>query len=441
MEKEQILSQIGDFTAEQLFVFKCEGKVTRNDLMSTGNFEEVKRTKFDQLQKSHDQKDDLDWEKYRGGNESFLDEYIRNYPSGRHIVEANEKIEVLKKQRDKAESERQRILDNLSKNPNSYTPGMINGYLEKGIVTKEDLYKCDIPANIIDTINNIHPPRLQLGATPDSIPDGFTEVYFWGLPGSGKTCALAAILSTAEQAGYLDLATGPGYDYMTRLKNIFIESNAILPPPSPVETTQYLPFALKKKNEKPRSVSLIELSGEIFQCFYYKNAGKSLPSQSHQDTFDTLINFLNGKNRKIHFFFIDFEKENRIDADGYRQGDYLNAASIFFKNKDIFGKSTDAVYIVITKSDLMPCRKDEQISYSKKHLEDHNFSSFINALKERCKQHSINAGKLTIEPFSLGKVYFQQICDFDKTSASKIIDILIDRIPPNKKSILDIFNK
>ena len=168
-----------------------------------------------------------------------------------------------------------------------------------------------------------------------------------------------------------------------------------------------------------------------------------LQSQKHQNTFNSLNRFLKGNNRKVHFFFIDFGKENDIDADGYTQGDYLAAASTFFKNNDVFSSSTIAIYVVITKSDLMPNARsyEEKVEYSKQHLKTNNFSAFINALKARCEQHSINAGKLTVEPFSLGKVYFQQICDFDRTSATKIIDILIDRISPSKKSILEVLNK
>ncbi|MDR2556713.1 MAG: hypothetical protein LBC49_03255, partial [Bacteroidales bacterium] len=338
----------------------------------------------------------------------------------------------------------QGILNNLRNNPNSYYPDEIIAYLQNGTITREELRACNIPNDVIDSIYDINPPRLQLGDTPDKIPDGYTEVYFWGIPGSGKTCALAALLSTAHKLGYLSIATGPGYDYMTRLKNIFIDDNAVLPPPSPVETTQYLPFTLKKVNENHyRSVSLIELSGEIFQCFYYKNANLPLPSQSHQDTFNSLHSFLSGNNRKIHFFFIDYDKENKRDANGYTQSDYLEAASTYFSKPEhkVFGKSTDAVYVVLTKSDLMPCSKDERVAKAKEHLNNENFLSFINTLKDNCKKHSINAGKLTVEPFSLGKVYFKQICDFENSAATKIIDILIDRIAPGKKSILDVFNK
>lgn len=443
MNHDEILKRVSDLSAEQLFEYIRKGRITLEELRMTGELDPTKRKAIANLQAQLDLKDDEEWQRARYSNEASICDYIANFPDGKHVKEAKNRIDEIIWDRENMQRAKQDILDTMKRNPNSYTPGIIQGYLQNGTIAKNDLVNCGVPQNIIDRLNNIVTPRLHLGETPDSIPEGYTEVYFWGIPGSGKTCALASVLSTANKLGYLDVAVGPGYDYMTRLANIFHNGNAILPPPSPVETTQYLPFILKKGKDNPRSVSLIELSGEIFQCFYRKNAKLPLQSPQHENTFNTLINFLKGKNRKIHFFFIDFEKENNLDADGYSQGNYLAAASAFFKNNDIFGKSTDAIYLVITKSDLMPEAKtyEERVEYAKHHLKTNNFSAFINTLKDRCQQHSINAGKLTVEPFSLGKVYFGQICDFDNASATKIIDILIDRIAPNKKSILDVFNQ
>jgi len=443
MEKQKILANHDSLTAEQLFEEIKQGNVTLEDLQDEGVNSE-KRKKIIELQKKLDEKDDAYWERVRYGNEAALGDYITNFQAGKHIAEAKERIRFLGEERRKAAGKKVEILENLHQNPNSYSPAEIIDYLSKDTITKDDLRDCNIPDNVIDTIYNITPPRLDLGKPPTAIPEGYTEVYFWGIPGSGKTCALAALLSTAYKAGFLSLAHGPGYDYMTRLKNIFIEGNAILPPPSPVETTQYLPFTLKRREEKDlRSISLIELSGEIFQCFYYLNATQPLPSQSHVDTFNTLKSFLSSHNRKIHFFFIDYAKGNKRDTNGYTQSDYLEAASLYFSNPNnkVFGKLTDAIYVVLTKSDLMPCKKEERVAKAKEHLENKSFSSFISTLKKNCQDHRINAGKLMLEPFSLGKVYFQQICDFDNSTAMEIINILLDRVPQSKKSILDVFNK
>ena len=37
----------------------------------------------------------------------------------------------------------------------------------------------------------------------------------------------------------------------------------------------------------------------------------------------------------------------------------------------------------------------------------------------------LNGKKITVEPFSLGKVYFRDICNFEGTAASNIVDILM----------------
>ena len=442
MDKKNILNNVDSLTAEQLFDFILKGTVTRREIENTQDLDVTKRKKIDYLQSQFELKDDKAWGEAQYGNETSLRDYITKFPAGKYVEIAKSKIQEMDQLRRDAQAQKQEILHNLRKDSNIYHIDDIINFLNNGAITTAELINSGIPHEIVVDIRNVNYPDLQLGQTPDSIPEGYTEVYFWGMPGSGKTCSLAAILSTTEKAGYLDIATSPSYDYMTKLKNIFVDKNATLPIPTPVETTQYLPFTIKKAGEKyARSVSLIELSGEIFKCFFYKNAGKKFPTQSHQDTFDTLLRYLEGKNRKIHFFFIDYNKENKKDQNEYTQSDYLSAASTFFKGRNIFGKTTDAIYIVVTKSDLMPCHKDERVAFSKQYLQSNNFAAFINTLKDRCKENSINAGRLTVEPFSLGKVYFKDICHFDSSSANRIIDILNERIPPSKKSILDIFNR
>ena len=451
MNKKDILGRIEDFNAQQLFDFINQGAVTLQELKDTGNLDSSLRKAVGALQTKVEREDDNAWEQARYGNEMVLSDYITRFPAGRHVDEAKTRIDNLEAQRNTIKAQKQNILYNIKRNPNSYPPNEIKEFLNNGIFIEQDLLNCDIPQSAINNLDKIKTPNLVLGDTPDSIPDGYTEVYFWGGTGSGKTCALGAILQMAEQKGYLNIATGPGYLYANQLKNMFSDdgnANDYLPAPSPLDKTQYLPFTLKKPNEKvSRSISLIELSGEIFKCFFYKNASQPYPSKDHEDTFNSLNTFLKSDNRKIHFFFVDYDRENRPDKDGLKQSDYLAAASTYFKNNAVFGKTTDVIYIVLTKSDLLLDKQgnhvplNERVEYAKQHLNENNYKAFINTLKDNCKKNSINAGKLTVEPFSLGKVYFKQICDFDGSAAENIVEILMDRIAGSKKSILDIFNK
>jgi hypothetical protein len=438
MEREEILRQVEDLTSEKLFDFICQGKLTLDELRETGNLDASKRRAILVLQKERELVEDITWESLRSTEEGCRT-YLEQFSAGKYISEAKMLIEKWKKERERIEKEREELLNKFRSNPNSFQPYEVKTLLKDGAISREDLIIAGIPVDIIDNLNNVRTPSLNMGKTPDSIPEGYTEVYFWGIPGSGKTCVLSSILSTADEKGYLEIATGPGYDYMTHLKNIFRNPVSFLPPPSAVDSTQYLPFALKKNNDNPRSVSLIELSGEVFQCFFYKNASLEMPTPQHEETLNKLLNFLDGNNRKIHFFFIDYQKENNLDTDGYTQADYLQAAATYFQNNDIFKNSTDAIYIVITKSDLM--KQEDKLNHLNDYLLDNRYTAFIESLKTRCKEHCINSGELLATHFSLGNVYFNQICSFDDDTSKNIIDILVRRIKPNKKSILDVFNK
>lgn len=441
MDENTILKNVVNLSAEQLFDAIKKGVVTLDKLIDTGNLDVHKKKKIKELMEITEAEDDAAWEKACFGNESSLRDYIAHFPAGKHVEEANNKIRELEIARDSALVAKRELMERIKRNPNEVSSSVVKAKLQENFITKEDLLSCGIPREIVDALDRIQRTQLDLGETPDKIPDGFTEVYFWGIPGSGKTCALAALLSTIEKSGYLNITTGPGYDYMTRLKNLFLKVPSFLPPPSPVDTTQYLPFEMKKPNEKHgRSVSLIELSGEVFQCFYFINAKRKLPSQFHEDTFNILTKYLKDNNRKMHFFFIDYDKSNDMDEQGYTQSDYLNAAATFFRQNQVFSKTTDAIYIVLTKTDLMPCAPDKRQEQAVQHLQDQNFKSFVNVLKDNCKKFSINGGRLIVEPFSLGNVYFQQICEFERNTAQNLMNILLERIQTSRKSILDVLN-
>lgn len=462
MDRQFILDHVDELSAEQHAIVIKQGIVTLDELRKTERLDNSKRVAITRLLQADEQKqrkhqeerdkvDDDAWESARYGNEITLIDWINSNPNNKHIKEAKDRVKFLQEEREKIKTQKQSILDNIRRNPNIYSPNKIKGYLSDGTFTEQDLLDCGIPHSAIDNLEKIQAPNLQLGDTPPSIPDGYTEVYFWGGTGSGKTCALGAILHMAEQQGYLNIATGTGYLYANQLKNIFSDdgnANDFLPAPSPLETTQYLPFTLKSPNEKQsRSISLIELSGEIFKCFFHKNANQGFPTKSHENTFNSLNAFLNSNNRKVHFFFIDYDRENRPDKYGLKQSDYLAAASTYFQKNKVFGNTTDAIYVVLTKSDLLIDEngnfvpQNKRVDYAKQHLNDNNYKAFINTLKDNIKRHSINGGKLTVEPFSLGKVYFKEICDFDGTAASNIVEILMNRIPGTRKSILDVLNK
>lgn len=478
MDRDDIFNNMDNFSAEQFFDFINQEIVTLDELIATMELDASKRNEIEALINKQEQEEDNAWnnaqkvntlkiyfeylEKYPNGKFIFeakniisqleddyawdnaqiqntinsYNGYLDKYPNGEYTLEAKDKIYQLEKDANEIEE--------VLQNPGAFPADKIRNYLSDGLLTPENLIQKGIPKEVIDLlIKNDKGTSLKLGDTPPSIPSGFTEVYFWGIRGSGKTTALAAVLSTANKKGLLEVAQSKGYGYILQLQDVFAENTTYLPGPTPLEKTQYLPFTLKEKNEKnARSVSLIELSGEIFQCFLKKNKGEKL-TEDQEKTFNTLINYLKGDNRKIHFFFVDFNKGNKKDIDGNTQSQYLNGAATFFNNPEynIFGKSTDAVYLVVTKSDLMLNEKKSNKAQIYEYLNSDDYVGLVNSLRNKCETHHINGERILGTPFSLGTVYFEEICLFNPETAVNIIDILKRRIPTNEKSILDVFNK
>ena len=434
MDKQRIIDNITGLTAEQLFEEIKNGRITLEELSATTKLGAAKRIRITALQIQFKIADEEDWQRLVGNdNEVNLIQYITKHPSGKNVQLAKDKLSDLQAIRLEMQAERQRILDQLLINSNAFYPDQINDLLSEGIISKQDLHSCSVPACVVEHLN-VKPPFLHISSDIATIPDGHTEIYFWGVAGSGKTSAIAALLHVALEAGYINETQAKATAYTNYLSDVFTGEIGILPSPTTIETIKCLPFELKKPSEQSsREISLVESSGDIFTSFYYLNANKELPSQTHKDTFDSLIQMLNSKNRKIHLFFIDYTKRNKQDFSGYTQSDYLQAVVAYLNSKKILRKTTDAVYVVVNKCDLLKCSPDEYSHQIRKFLHEANFSSFINTLHDYCKTYNINEGRLLIEPFSVGKIFFHNLCEFNPHHVKKIIDTLLDKVQVRRK--------
>ena len=429
-QKKSVLANVDSLSAQQIYDYIREGDVTFPELRSEGNFDATKQKQVKQLIERGYEQDDTDYQNACNQNTVVAyNNYLTRYPKGRSVTKALAATVRLQQMAVKKQS----VLNHIHRFPNDYTFADIQNYISQGQISWEDL-DSRFPRDIMERLKDYNPFFIEtMGTTPIGIEAGYTEVYFWGIPSSGKTCALAAILSTAGERGMIQQEAGTGFGYMTDLMNIFVSSIGMLPESGTrFDETQYLPFSLYKKSKEKgaRKIALIELSGEIFECFDTINANRSFRTPDHQRTFNVLYKYLKGPNRKIHFFFIDYSDDGSLNEKGRTQLNYLNAASLYFKNNKIFDKSTDAIYIITTKSDYMPPGNRTKIAID--YLNNH-FLQFVTGLKSICKKYSINGGELTVLPFSLGDVFFQRICRKDEASAIQILNILIERVSVTKE--------
>ncbi|MBO6252590.1 MAG: hypothetical protein J6O49_02910, partial [Bacteroidaceae bacterium] len=397
-----------------------------------------------QQQEDIDQSE-LEWDNVDKNDVKKLQDYINRYPTSPLIQEAKRLIHNLRREQylgvdiKALEKQIKAIRTNTSiNNPERAIFDRIVSYLNSGKITVNDLltaieednnfisgavanllwesgYITDFSSTGIDSdfiahmMSNVTPQAFTKPEPIDRITKSpCTEVYFWGIPSSGKSCALGAILSAAKNGRTArSMQQDPdcqGYGYMTRLSNLFRSNSSVgtLPEGTAISSTYEMGFILEDEDGKEHPITCIDLAGELVRCMYKQDAGEPLTTEQEQ-VLKTLTDILidnRTKNRKIHFFVIEYGAEDR-EYEGLPQQDYLAAAVAYIQRTGIFQKDTDGLYLLVTKVDKAKAVGKELQEKLKAYISE-NYQGFYNGLKKICKDNEINGGKVDIQPFTLG---------------------------------------
>jgi hypothetical protein len=439
MEKKSILTNISrpNITADIIADAIRGGIVTFKEAQETGEFQIAKQKLVKDLLAKY-QQEDSDFN--NATTLQLLREFQAKYPDSNYMAGVD--IKIHEKEAEERENQKQKF-ESIKHNINDYKPDELKN--EFGDEFLRDL--CNELGIDYDVVNNYDEPELKFNDIPqniEDIPQGFTDVFFWGIPSSGKTCALATILCTMKDNYTITSPTIEkkfGATYRDSLINIFKNQTAYLPAATQKDRTQYMPFLLKKRNEeKYRQISFFELSGEVFKYFYELenncNILDDVDRNNVESAFKTLNLLLGSKNQKIHFFFIDYQQETKGTRDKHKltQENYLNAAATYFRDREnIFKKKTDAVYVVVTKSDEIKSDNnksdisgEERTQLAGKFLSD-NFGNFMDVIKHRCKEDSVD---FNVKIFSIGDVFFKSICKINYSYSTNIVEDLLKKVKP-----------
>lgn len=301
--------------------------------------------------------------------------------------------------------------------------GINNEFIEQleeiaSLTRLEKVEKLKSPLSEIDL--NLIPPLK-------SIPDGFTEIYFWGVPASGKTCAVGSIMSTMTNGrgvkSVMPFTDSQGSLYMMPLASSFREDKVCtLPPRTKVEETFEMRYQITDDDNKEHGLAFIDLSGELFECMHLSRAhGKENLSPKQQKALNVLEDILvnnRSKNPKIHFFVIEYGSENNRYK-GLSQNELLLSCLNYLDDKSILKDNTIGSYLIITKADKAG---DANIG---DYIDEH-YSGFYNGLTQRMTKWGINTrkGKSQVKrfPFSIGDVCFQKWCIYDPEWTQWIIE-------------------
>lgn len=281
----------------------------------------------------------------------------------------------------------------------------VRDMLLEGSVTEDLLLKhTSLSQDMIARIRNYQKqptPFLNWNDLPP-LKSGYTDLYFLGQPGSGKSCILASIFHYLNQHGMIidNVHNLQGIIYRNQL--IDEMSYGILPDSTAAEGVNYIPIELQNQDPqfkgKKHPLNFIEMSGELFDRAY--KGGIS-------DNSIAARNYLSNTNRKLLYLILDYhqhEKSKTISM-GTSQSNKLQAVLALL---DQYGTLdyTDGIYIVVTKSDLFPYGVNPK-EYAKNFVLD-NFKGLITNCKNLQEKHR-NKFKLIVYPYSIGDVRFQNM--------------------------------
>ena len=434
------------------------------------------------LDLSSDNEAEEKWNGLDKDDDAALRSFIASYPNSSYISEAKERLSQISRRRYTASAIKRlkqdidgekdskavvetikeyidngsvtpiQLYDEIQKNHNLVNSVVIDELEEAGVIDFTDLeINAEINPKFFEFItnNDVNSPVINVDSTPiDSIESKTTEVYFWGIPSSGKTCALGAIMSEARHGGSVDFAEPntrcQGLHYMTVLSQIFEGNTEVFKLPEGTQTDAIFEMGyVFKKHKMDYPVTFIDLAGETINSMFRKNAKLSLQPKQEAglDIACRLLTGNSGVNRKIHFFVLEYNGHTKKYKD-LTQDTLLTGAMTFIKDTGIFRTETDAVYLLVTKSDLTGATSDEERnSILADYIRSH-YKQFYNGLRGLCEENEINEGKVDIIPFSLGDVCFQNLCLFDNSTASTVVELIMDRVKGFKSGkMANFFNK
>lgn len=303
--------------------------------------------------------------------------------------------------------------------------------LEKGIIPESVSQKdiCEPDFSLPQT--NVE----ELG----DFPTDRTDVYFFGVPRSGKSSVLSGImykLYSKGQAAY-EPHFVDGVDPCARYYRGLIQAMASKKPPVSTARDAISFVKLNIRNEKRRNeITIVELSGEAFN-----NISRGHESGEEREVWKELgaTKCLNSSNRKCLFFIVDYSVVRGLDGAycaNMQQSLILNDALRVFcydgpnPQKPQVGctmSKVDTVAIIMTKCDLMNARnRNDRLDEAERYIED-SFSAFANDLAAACKKFGINRSNdymPYILTFSLGKFYVGNTVVFNGEDSDEIIKFI-----------------
>lgn len=341
-------------------------------------------------------------------------------------------------------------LDLMKAHPCRFNKNTMEQLVDNGVFTVADL----ISAGVI-TDKSWEKVKLQRDYLPDmadfqkgnqemQAPQEGTDVYFFGMPASGKTSLLMG-LTAANGLGYtLDMRTNGG-PYAAALRQY---ANAGIMPGRTLgrfvtAVSGTINRYTKRGRVKNLPINIVEMSGEEFAL---RIAETKEPSMANMGT--GVTNMLRNDNQKVFFIvvdasrpmvkvsYLDHEIDDYEDISKAVKFRYISQLDILDKfmvlislpeNQEIMSR-VQAIHFIVTKSDAIEGGEGETLEERALNLVNTQYLSVVEQLKNYCR-HTRRINRTTdytplVFTYSLGKFYAGDVFEYDNADTLKIIEAI-----------------
>ena len=381
-----------------------------------------------------------EWERVERSNDLFaVDDYRDNHPDSLFKNEVDAKYYEL----------REEEIKKMRANPSEYTKQDVDRLIQSDIFKPQELIDEGLMTEEswarLQDFNRDALPDLQAMQMEDpniQAPIGCADIYFFGMPGAGKTCLLMGLIGACGYGYTLNMRKSGG-PYLAALQQYVHEG--ITSGPTYHRFVTVINGEVTERTKRGKAVyhpiNLVEMSGVGLFVSMVDKKEVSLANMVEGAT-----NLLQSENRKVFFILVDPTKlnleidylEDIRDAEGdligqnvrrkyINQRDFINMFISLFElpvNQDVMSK-VDAIHFIVTKADMLgdgSTRLDKACE-----LLISIYQGPIEQLKNYCRKTRINLFtnyQPQIYTFSLGRFYLGNIFDFDKTEALQLVDAI-----------------
>lgn len=285
----------------------------------------------------------------------------------------------------------------------------IKNYLDRGLITPFELESWGLNESTIERLKNFYdvyfdPPEVS--ALPPLRKDA-SDVYFLGMPSSGKSTMLASLLAYSDRKSLIKPSQDNSFGTAYRKSIVKGILTGYLPAATPGEFVNYIPIDFRNAKNQWQKMNFLDMAGERFRIV--ANEGMA--------EFGKYSDYLSNNNRKALVFILDyFENPDKSYGDIIDQNQNLQEVMMFLENAGICEK-TDAIYMVVTKADLFP--EGDKSKFVQKYVQEH-YSNFLMLCKDMRDKYGT---KLKMFPYSIGPTSFSYLMNEYRPSLNPRLDM------------------